>query len=214
MITLYAWNTPNGQKPAILLEELGVEYTLRGVNIGSGEQFEPWFVEINPNSKIPALVHEEAGAAPVRLFESGALLIYLAERFGGFLPEAPAARAAALSWTFWQVGGVGPMLGQWGHFAGRGEGSAYALERFSTESLRLLGVLERQLGEHAWAAGEAYSVADIALWPWVYAGRRYLRAAGAELPSLPSTEGWCERIGARPAVQRAMSRLEGLKSGG
>lgn len=210
MLTLYAWNTPNGQKPAILLEELGLDYELKLVNIGKGEQFLEEFVAINPNSKIPALLHDGgAEGAPFRIFESGAILVQLALEHGRFLPAAPAEQAEVLSWTFWQVGGVGPMLGQWGYFMRAEEKLPAAIARYQTETLRLLDVLERQLAARSYVSGESYTIADMALWPWVSGGLGYLRGAGvSELPALPHTERWVAQIGEREAVKRAMAKLK------
>lgn len=209
MLTLYTWNTPNGLKPVILLEELGLDYELKLVNIGKGEQFSDAYVAINPNSKIPALLHDGGEGAPFRIFESGAILVHLAQEFGQLLPAEPALKAEALSWTFWQVGGIGPTLGQWGHFLRADTAAPYALDRFRIEALRLLALMEGQLAARTYIAGELYTIADIALWPWISGGLAYLRAAGVEdLPALPNVERWIHQIGQREAVQRAQAKLK------
>lgn len=190
---LYTWTTPNGIKPLILLEELGVAYETEWVDIGHGQQHTPGFLRVNPNGKIPAL---EDGETIV--FESGAILVYLAEKFGRFLPPSQSARASALSWLFFQVGSVGPMFGQLGHFLNTAEPQPYALERYRNETLRLYGVLDRRLREVEYLAGE-YGVADIATVGWAQASER-LRIS---LEPYPEVRRWLAAIAARPAVVRA-----------
>jgi GST-like protein len=207
MIDLYTWKTPNGRKPAIALEELGLDYVLHPVDIGKDEQFLPDFVAVSPNSKIPAMVDRETGIA---LFESGAILQYLADKTGKLLPTRGAARYTALQWLNWQVGGVGPMFGQLGFFANRAkERIPLAIDRYLTESNRLLDVLERRLSQSAYVGGEEYGIADIAIYPWVV-------AAIVANPSLlddararrPSMDRWMSTLAARPAVAKGMSILQ------
>lgn len=203
MLTLHTWDTPNGQKPAILLEELGLTYDLVMVDISKGDQHQPAFRAISPNGKIPALVDGD-----LTLFESGAILMHLAQKHGGFLPVAEKARADALVWTFWQVGGLGPMIGQWGHFSRAPEKIPYAIERYLAESIRLLEVLEERLAANAFLAGEEYSIADMMSYPWVKGGYQFLNKASPDrLPPLAATRAWVETIDARPAVQHAMQRV-------
>ena len=194
MIDLYTWTTPNGRKVSILLEELGVEYTVHGVNIGQGEQFEPAFLAISPNNKIPAIVDRETG---VELMESGAIMIYLAEKYGKFL-EVGEGRLRVIEWLMWQMGGIGPFLGQVHHFLHFNPGKApYAEERFSKEAKRLYGVLERRLEGREFVAGE-YSIADMAIWPWI----SRFEWQEIELGEFPNVRDWYLRIAGRPAVQR------------
>ena len=196
MIDLYTWSTPNGRKISIMLEEIDQPYTVHAVDITKNEQFKPEFVAISPNNKIPAIVDRENG---MTLMESGAILIYLAERAERFLPRAPAARMRTLEWLMWQMGGFGPMLGQAHHFVHfNPDKSAYARERYAAEAQRLYGVLDRRLAEHAYLAGEDYSIADIAVWPWA---ARYEWQTVA-LPEFPHVLRWYRAIAARPAVVR------------
>ncbi len=204
MLTLYAWNTPNGQKPAILLEELGLTYDLVMIDIGKGDQHKDDFRVISPNSKIPALVDGEQ-----TMFESGAILMHLAEKHGRFLPMSGQARIDTLVWTFWQVGGLGPMIGQWGHFSRAEEKIPYAIERYLAESIRLLEVMEEQLSKNAFLAGEEYTIADMMSFPWVKGGYQFINKASPDrLPPLTATRAWVETIDARPAVQAALKRLK------
>lgn len=199
MINLYTWSTPNGRKVSILLEELGWPYTVHSVDITKNEQFAADFLKISPNNKIPAIVDEDNGFT---LMESGAILIYLAERADRFLPRAPSARMATLEWLMWQMGGFGPMLGQAHHFVHfNPDKSAYARERYATEAQRLYGVLDRRLAEHAYVAGGDYTIADIALWPWV---ARFEWQA-VSLLDFPHVLHWYRDIAARPAVVRGYS---------
>ena len=206
MITLYTWTTPNGRKPSILLEELGVPYQVRPVNIGKNEQFAPDFLKVSPNNKIPAIVDDEAEGGPLSLFESGAILTYLADRHGRFLAPSGPARWKALEWTFWQVGGLGPMLGQLGFFAVRSKEKApLAIERFTEEADRLLGVMERQLAQHDYLAGADYTIADIACYAWTLSTTTVTKdVLAASLAAKPNLRRWLDTVGARPAVQRGM----------
>ena len=207
MITLYTWTTPNGRKPSILLEELGVPYAVRPVNIGKNEQFSPEFLKVSPNNKIPALVDDEAEGGPLALFESGAILTYLADKHGRFLAPSGPARWKALEWTFWQVGGLGPMLGQLGYFAVRAQEKVpAAIQRFTEESDRLLGVMDRQLARHPYLAGADYTIADIASYAWTLATTTFMKDVLADsLAAKPNLRRWLDTVGARPAVQRGMA---------
>jgi GST-like protein len=204
MIDLYFWTTPNGYKISILLEELGLDYEAIAVDIGKGDQFTPEFLKINPNGKIPALVDSDGpGGRPLTLFESGAIMLHLAEKTGKLLPQAPAERAEAIQWLMFQMAGVGPMFGQALHFRHSApEGEEYARKRYDKEVTRLFGVMERALRDRDYFAG-AYSIADIALFPWV----RTHKALGIALNDYPNLKGWYERIAARPAVKRGLSVL-------
>lgn len=200
LIDLHYWPTPNGWKISIALEELGLPYTVKPVNIGRGEQFTPAFLQISPNGRMPAIVdHAPAdGGAPMPLFESGAILIYLAEKAGRLLPLEIRGRHAVISWVMWQMGGLGPMLGQHGHFRLYAqEKIAYAIERYEREARRLYGVLDRQLGQGEFVAG-AYSIADIAIYPWIITHK----AQGLSLDDWPNIKRWFAQLRARPAVQR------------
>jgi len=195
MIDLYTWTTPNGRKVSILLEELGLDYTAHAINITKEEQFAPDFLKISPNNKIPAIVDHETG---ISLMESGAIMVYLAEKTGRFLPTDTKGRAAVMQWLMWQMGGFGPMLGQTHHFVKYNPGkSAYAEERFSTESKRLYGVLDKQLAGQDFVAGE-YSIADMAIWPWA---SRY-EWQQIDLAAFPNVQAWYKRLLNREAVQR------------
>lgn len=202
MITLYTWGTPNGRKVSIMLEECGLPYEVRPVNIANGEQFESEFRSVNPNSKIPAIVDSDGpDGRPFALFESGAILVYLAGKSGLFLPESAAGKYKALQWLMFQMGGVGPMFGQAHHFLRFApEKVPYAMERYRKETARLYGVLDHQLSRHAFLA-EEYSVADIATYPWV--ARHEWQEV--DLADYPSVRRWFEEISARPAVRRGMA---------
>ena len=194
MIDLYTWTTPNGRKVSILLEELGVEYAAHGVNISKDEQFDPAFLAISPNNKIPAIIDREAG---VELMESGAIMLYLAEKYGRFL-EVGEGRLRVIEWLMWQMGGIGPFLGQVHHFLKFNPGKApYAEERFSKEARRLYGVLDRRLEGREFVAGE-YSIADMAIWPWI----SRFEWQQIDLNEFPNVRDWYVRIAERPAVQR------------
>lgn len=206
MITLYTWTTPNGRKPAIMLEEIGLPYQVKPINLGEDEQFDASFLKISPNNKIPAIVDDGAEGGPLAIFESGAILTYLAEKSGRLLALKGSERYKTLQWLHWQIGGLGPMLGQLGFFAVRAEEkSALAIKRFIEESERLLSVMESRLAQVPYLAGENYSIADIACYPWVDAVSSYLTEPLAEsLASRPALCNWLENVGARPAVQRGM----------
>ncbi|ACY85238.1 GSH-dependent disulfide bond oxidoreductase [Edwardsiella piscicida] len=202
MIDLYYAATPNGHKITLFLEESGLPYQLHPIDIAAGEQFAPAFLAISPNNKIPAIVDRQPldGGAPLSLFESGAILLYLAEKSGRFLSAELRARATTLQWLFWQVGGFGPMLGQNHHFNHYApQPVPYAIERYQVETCRLYAVLETQLRQHTYVAGADYSIADMAIYPWVaaYARQRI------DLADYPAVSRWFHAIQARPATQRA-----------
>jgi GST-like protein len=207
MITLYTWTTPNGRKASIMLEELGLPYEVKPINIGKDEQFAPDFLKVSPNNKIPAIVDHAAEGGPLAVFESGAILVYLAEKAGQLLAPSGAARYKALEWTFWQMGGLGPMLGQLAFFVMRSKDKPpEAIERFTTESARLFGVMDKRLGETPYLAGDAYSIADIACYAWTLAASTMLRqAAPAAWGERPAIDRWLKTVGERPAVQRGMA---------
>jgi GST-like protein len=207
MITLYTWTTPNGRKPAIMLEELGWRYQIQTVNIGKNEQFSEVFLAISPNNKIPAIVDEAADGGPLSIFESGAILTYLAEKSGRFLDTSGPGRYKTLEWLHWQIGSLGPMLGQLGFFGVRSaEKSPLAIRRFTEEADRLLSVMERRLADHPYLAGDEYSIADIATYPWTIAATTYLEDVLADsLKTKPSVYRWLQTVGDRPAVQRGMA---------
>lgn len=196
MIDLYYWPTPNGWKISIMLEECGLEYRLVPVDIGRGDQFKPEFLAISPNNRMPAIVDHDVEGEPVSVFESGAILMYLAEKTGRFLPSDPRARLQVMQWVFWQVGGLGPMAGQFGHFTNYApEKIPYALNRYGDEYNRLLGVIDKQLADKDYLCGD-YSIADMASWPWVIVHER----VGQSLDEFPRVKAWSERMQARPAV--------------
>ena len=204
MIELYTWPTPNGQKIHIALEELGLPYTVHAVNIGEGDQFAPEFLAINPNHRIPAIVDTEGPGGRFPLFESGAILIYLAEKAGRLMPADPAARYTCLQWLMFQMGGIGPMFGQANHFANAApEKIPYAIERYRNESLRLTRVLEKRLAQAEFLAG-AYSIADIATFPWLRSAVKY---GHLSLDATPSVRRWFDALAARPAVQAGLAIL-------
>ena len=199
MLTLYTADTPNGQKITIALEELGLPHQVHHVDLSAGEQHRPPFSEMSPNHKIPLLVD---GATPI--FESGAILIHLADKAGKLLAPAGEARSVALQWLFLQVGSIGPMLGQlwfFRHGAGTGQPNQQALERYGRETLRLLGVFEERLRDKPYLAGDEYTIADIASFPWI----RSHHELGVTLSDFPAVADWAERIAARPAVQRGLA---------
>jgi GST-like protein len=209
MITLYYWPTPNGHKITILLEEAGVPYRISPVNIGGGEQFRPEFLAISPNNRMPAIVDDAPldGGAPISVFESGAILLYLAEKTGEFLPPDTRGRVRVLEWLFWQVGGLGPMAGQNHHFARYApQKIPYAIDRYGNETNRLYGVLDRRLARGPFLAGE-YSIADMATYPWIVPHE----AQGQNLKDFPNLERWFAAIAARPAVRRAYASGEHLQ---
>lgn len=201
MIDLYTWSTPNGRKVSIMLEELGLPYAVHPIDIGKGDQFRPEFVAICPNSKIPAIVDPEGpDGRPIALFESGAILIYLAEKAGRFLPSSPRERYEVLQWLMFQMGGVGPFFGQAHHFLRFApEKNPYAMERYSKETRRLYGVMDSRLEGVPYLAGD-YSIADIATYPW--AARHEWQQV--DLAEFPNVKRWFDAIGARTAVQKGM----------
>jgi GSH-dependent disulfide-bond oxidoreductase len=202
MIDLYTWTTPNGRKPAIMLEECGLEYSVHPVNIRDGDQFKPEFVKICPNSKIPAIVDRDAD---VSIFESGAILVHLAEKTGKLLPSKDPGRAKVLEWLFWQMANVGPMFGQAGHFNNAApEKIPYAIERYVGESARLIKLLDNQLAQTEYVAG-AYSIADIATYPWLVVGFPAIKAAKPDVVGEGAhVARWIAAVGARPAVKKGM----------
>jgi GST-like protein len=202
MIDLYTWKTPNGRKVSIMLEECGLPYTTHEINIGKGEQFTPQFVAINPNSKIPAIVDRDgADGKPFALFESGAILVYLAAKAGRFLPASDRGKYIALEWLMFQMGGVGPIFGQVHHFLRSAPAPVpYAIERYRKETERLYAVLNKHLASHEYLADE-YSIADIATYPWVARFEWHQ----TNLADHPHVKRWFDAIGARPAVARGMA---------
>ena len=204
-IEAWTWPTPNGHKVHIMLEEVGLPYTVVPVNIGAGEQFRPEFLAITPNHRIPAIIDPEGpGGQKLHLFESGAILIYLAEKTGKLIPQDPAGRYACLQWLMFQMGGVGPMFGQYGHFHNYApEKVPYAMARYAKEVQRLHKVLEKRLSASAYLAGPDYSIADIATFPWI----RFPERRGIDLAEFPAVKRWCDAIAARPAVQRGVDVL-------
>jgi GSH-dependent disulfide-bond oxidoreductase len=205
MLEVYSWPTPNGHKVHIMLEECGLPYRVHGVDIGSGAQFDADFLRISPNNKIPALVDPDGpDGKPISLFESGAILLYLAGKTGRLLPEGVAAKYEVLQWLMFQMGGVGPMLGQAHHFRLYApEKIAYAIDRYTNEAKRLYGVINKRLGASRYLGGDAYSVADIATWPWL----RSWKNQGVDMADYPHLKGWFDEIDARPAVQRGVQVL-------
>jgi len=201
LIDLYTWSTPNGRKVSIMLEEVALPYKVHEIDIGKGHQFEANFVAVSPNSKIPAIVDSDGpNGIPYSLFESGAILLYLSDKTGRFLPQKKTQRFEAIQWLMFQMGGVGPMFGQVHHFLRAApEPVPYAIERYSKETRRLYGVMDKQLGGRDWLASE-YSVADIATYPWV-ARHEWHKV---DLADFPNVKRWFEVIAARPAVQRGM----------
>ncbi len=211
-IEVYSWATPNGHKVHIALEELGLAYQAHPIDISKGEQFDPAFLKISPNNRIPAIVDPEGpDGAPISLFESGAILVYLAEKTGKLLPASGAARYIVLQWLMWQMGGLGPMLGQAHHFLQYApEDMPYAKARYSNEAQRLYNVLDKRLGEARFLGGEAYSIADIAAWPWTRRPERQ----GVDTSGLANFRRWFAEIEARPAVQRGVEVLADLRTEG
>ena len=205
MIEVWSWATPNGHKVHIMLEELGLPYKVIPVDIGAGDQFKPEFLAITPNHRIPAIVDPDGpGGEPLELFESGAILIYLGEKTGQLIPMDARARLICLQWLMFQMGGVGPMFGQYNHFANYApERLPYAVERYTNEVKRLHRVLNKRLGEAAYLAGDDYSIADIATFPWVRGADR----RGIDLADYPNVKRWHDAIAARPAVQRGVAVL-------
>ena len=196
MIDLFTWSTPNGRKVSIMLEECGLTYEVHEIDIGKDDQFAPDFLKISPNNKIPAIIDRDNGQS---VFESGAILIYLAEKTGKFLPADAAGRIATLEWLMFQMGGVGPMLGQVHHFTRFNPGKApYAQERYQKEGLRLYGVMDRRLAENAFLAGDDVTIADIATWPWI----SRFEWQEIDITSFSNVRRWYEALAARPGFQR------------
>jgi GST-like protein len=204
MIDFYTWSTPNGFKVRIMLEETGLDYELHPVNLGEGEQKKPEYLAINPNGKIPAIVDRDGpGGDALTIFESGAILLYLAEKSGKLLPEGPAGRWQVISWLMFQMGGIGPFLGQAGYFLNRApEPVPHAVERFVDEAERLYGVVDRRLSEVEFLAGD-YSIADIASYPWMRNHQRF----GLDVADYPNVGRWLQTVAERPAVQRGLEVL-------
>jgi GSH-dependent disulfide-bond oxidoreductase len=209
MIDVYSWATPNGHKVHIMLEECGLPYRVHPVNIGAGDQFKPEFLKISPNNKIPAIVDSDGpDGKPISLFESGAILLYLASKTGKFLPSSDRGKFEMLQWLMFQMGGVGPMLGQAHHFRIYApEKIEYAVNRYTNEAKRLYGVMDRQLATHKFIAGDSYSIADIAIFPWL----RSWQNQGIDWADYPHLKRWFEAIAARPAVQRGVAVLTDLR---
>ena len=205
MIEVYSWPTPNGHKIHIMLEECGLAYRAHPVNIGTGDQFKPEFLAISPNNKIPAIVDSDGPEGkPISLFESGAILLYLASKTGKLLPESITARYEVLEWLMFQMGGVGPMLGQAHHFRIYApEKIEYAVNRYTNEAKRLYGVMDKRLAKSKYIAGPEYSIADIAIFPWL----RSWKNQGIDWNDHPHLKGWFDEIAARPAVQRGVEVL-------
>ena len=209
MIEAYSWATPNGHKVHIMLEECGLPYRAIQVDIGAGAQFEPEFLAISPNNKIPAIVDPDGpDGAPISIFESGAILVYLAAKTGRFLPADDRGRYRALEWLMFQMGSIGPMLGQAHHFRVYApEKIAYAIERYTNEARRLYGVLDKRLANSKYVAGAEYGIADIAIFPWL----RSWKNQGIDWVDFPHLKGWFDEIAARPAVQRGVEVLAGMR---
>ncbi|TLG88688.1 thiol:disulfide oxidoreductase [Pseudomonas edaphica] len=207
MIDLYYWTTPNGHKVSLFLEEAGLPYTVHPINIGQGEQFKPDFLKIAPNNRIPAIVDHSPtdGGAPISLFESGAILLYLAEKTGQFIPKDLRGRQEALQWLFWQMVGLGPMAGQNHHFSQFApEKIPYAIKRYVDETARLYGVLDRRLADRAFVAGEDYSIADMAIYPWIVSHKWQSQ----RLEDFPHVQRWFNSIKERPATVRAYELVQ------
>jgi GST-like protein len=209
MIDVYSWATPNGHKVHIMLEECGLPYRAHAVNIGAGDQFKPEFLAISPNNKIPAITDPDGpDGEPISLFESGAILLYLAGKTGRFLPDSVRGRYDVLQWLMFQMGGVGPMLGQAHHFRIYApEKLPYAIDRYTNEAKRLYGVMDKRLAKSKYIAGPEYTIADIAIFPWL----RSWRNQGIEWADYPHLKGWFDEIAARPAVQRGVEVLANLR---
>jgi GST-like protein len=211
MIELHYWPTPNGHKITLFLEEAALPYEIKPVNIGAGEQFKPEFLAISPNNRMPAIVDRApaGGGAPISVFESGAILLYLAEKSGQLLAKDPLGRVQTTEWLFWQVANLGPMAGQNGHFSLYApEKLPYAIQRYVNETNRLYGVLDRRLATSPYLAGEAYSIADIATYPWIVPWKAHQQ----DLDAHPHLKRWFDAIAARPATVRAYARAQEFKS--
>ena len=201
MIDFFYWPTPNGWKVSILLEELGLPYKMHPVNIGKGDQFDPDFLKISPNNRMPAIIDHDVDGDPISLFESGAILLYLADKTGRFIPNSVIGKKEAMEWLFWQTGNQGPMAGQLSHFVNYAVGeNKYSHDRYANEYERCLGVLDRRLKTRQFILGEEYSIADIINWPWVLIAK----PLGASLENFPHLADWRNRIKNRPAVKKAV----------
>jgi GST-like protein len=211
MIDLYYWTTPNGHKVTLFLEETGLPYAIHPINIGKGDQFQAEFLKISPNNRIPAIVDQApaGGGAPIPVFESGAILMYLAEKTGRFIPSDVRGRVEVLEWLFWQMGGLGPMAGQNHHFSGYApEPIPYAIERYVKETNRLYGVLDHRLADRPFVAGDEYSIADMACYPWIVPHERQ----GQKLEDFPHLRRWFEAVAARPATVRAYQKAKEINT--
>jgi len=205
LIDLYTWPTSNGTKLHILVEELGIDYRVHPVSIRKGEQFAPDFLKISPNNKIPAMVDQDGpDGKPYAMFESAAIMMYLAEKTGKLMPTDMAGRYTVIQWLFFQMASIGPMLGQLGHFNQADEKIPYAIERYKKEGLRLYNVLDKRLGEATWIGGDEYSIADIAHWPWVERYGRY----GYDIEELPNVKRWISAVAERPGTKRGLEILK------
>ena len=201
-IELYTWHTPNGRKALIILEELKLPYEIFPIHIGKGEQHAPDFLKISPNNKIPAIIDPDGpGGGPISVFESGAILVYLAEKHGRFMPQEPRSRIATLEWLMFQMGGVGPMFGQSNHFRIIDDEVPYAIERYERESYRLCNVIDQRIAAVPYLAGQDYTIADIATFPWVASRRNQ----DIEFGDYPHLDRWLDAVASRPAVKRAMA---------
>jgi GST-like protein len=209
MIDVYSWATPNGHKVHVMLEECGLPYRAHPINIGTGDQFTPEFLAISPNNKIPAITDPDGpDGEPISLFESGAILLYLAGKTGKFLPDSVRGRYEVLQWLMFQMGGVGPMLGQAHHFRLYApEKLPYAIDRYTNEAKRLYGVMDKRLAKSKYIAGTTYTIADIAIFPWL----RSWKNQGIDWADYPHLKGWFDEIAARPAVQRGVEVLANLR---
>lgn len=210
-LTLYYWTTPNGHKITMFLEEVGLPYTIVPINIGAGDQFKPEFLAIAPNNRIPAIVdHQPAdGGEPISVFESGAILLYLADKVGKLIPDTVRGRAEVLQWLFWQMGGLGPMAGQNHHFSQYApEKIPYAIDRYVNETGRLYAVMNKRLSDRPFLAGDEYSIADIASYPWIVPYERQ----GQNLEDFPHLKRWFETIQSRPATVRAYAKADEFKN--
>lgn len=211
MHDIYFWTTPNGYKILLFAEEAGIPYTIKPINISKGEQFSPEFLRISPNNRIPALVDHapKSGKAPISVFESGAILLYLAEKTGRFIARDLAGRVEVLQWLFWQMGGLGPMAGQNHHFSQYApEKLSYAIDRYVRETNRLYGVMNKRLATREFLAGDAYSIADMAAYPWIVPHRRQ----GQKLEDFPHLKRWFEAVAARPATMGAYEKGKAINT--
>jgi len=211
MIELYYWPTPNGHKITMFLEESGVAYHIVPLDIGKGEQFKPEFLAFSPNNRMPAIIDRQPAdrGAPITVFESGAILIYLAEKTGQFLPKDLRGRNSVLEWLCWQIGGLGPMAGQNHHFTQYApEKLPYAIERYVKETNRLYGVMDRRLAQHPYLGGAEYSIADMAAYPWIVPWQ----LQSQDLAKFPALKAWFDKIAARPATLRAYARGESFRA--